>query len=181
MVLKALGMEYFDQDLRYQKSFPIYVLDNAYSAVPYGTFYERNREALEDARKYTGSLFAEIVKMELGRWSDVNQEVIRNTTVKINRNEYGHLTDLVGTIGLYHRYKKEKSTPKEVVNLIRECVLRYPFTFMAQGESTDNRPEYEQILAYTAQYLAGQLFPKKFFLSEIYLEEYCATRPRISY
>jgi hypothetical protein len=42
VVVKARGMEYFEQNLRYQRKMPIYVLDNEYSSVPYGKFNERH-------------------------------------------------------------------------------------------------------------------------------------------
>ena len=68
-------MEYFEQNLRYQRSMPIYVLDNAYSSVPYGDFNERHTEALQDATKYEANIFAEIAKMELDQWDKVNPKV----------------------------------------------------------------------------------------------------------
>jgi len=76
VTLEAPLKEFFEQNLRYRRKLPIHVLDNQYSNIPYKDLAQRRLEALEEAMKFDHDLFAEIAKMELNRWSNVNLKVI---------------------------------------------------------------------------------------------------------
>ena len=68
VVLQAPGREYFEQEMRYERRIPLYIMDNQYSDTPYGDVATRRVEALEDASRREGNLFAEIAKMALEKW-----------------------------------------------------------------------------------------------------------------
>ncbi len=164
VVVKAMGMEYFEQNLRYERSMPIYVLDNAYSPAPYGDFNDRHAEALKDASKYEGNLYAEMAKMELDKWDEVNPKVIMQAIESVNQREVGSQLELVGLLGMLYRFNQAPIFHEQYQVLIDECLTHFcywvddpgPGALMFSNES-------DAILFHTAEILAGQRNPEGIF------------------
>jgi hypothetical protein len=164
VVIKAMGMEFFEQNLRYQRRMPIYVLDNAYSSVPYGDFNERNREALKEAGKYENSLYAEIAKMEQDQWDKVNSSVVIQAIESVSKREVDSPIKLVGLLGMLYRYSDSPSFPEEVKAPLEACLFNFCYWKDEPGPGAMNfSSESEAILFHTAEILAGQRYPEHTF------------------
>lgn len=164
VVLEAPLKEYFEQNLHYSRKLPVHVLDHAYSSAPYKNLAQRRLEALEDAIKHEANLFAEIAKMELNRWSDLNPALILESVSRVN----GRLNDsdilLLGLLGILYGYKDNPSFPENLKQPIEECVIQSKYGMDEPGEGAiDFTSESHAILLYTCESLAGQLFPKRIF------------------
>ena len=103
-VVRPIPQEYYDFNIRYQWDMPVYILDNDYSETPYGTLEERGREALEYAITQKDDLYAEIAKFKLGKWDEVDQDVILGTIESIDRRADCSDFYLVGLLGAVARF-----------------------------------------------------------------------------
>jgi hypothetical protein len=75
--LTPLAWEFYEQDLRITKELALWNLGNSrFSETHYGTYEERRQEAFTYAARNEGSLYAEIAKMALGRWTTVENPVL---------------------------------------------------------------------------------------------------------
>lgn len=164
VVVKATSVEFNEQKLRYQRRMPIYVLDNAYSASPYGDFNDRNREALEDATKYEKKLFAEIAKMELEQWDKVNSKHVMQAIETVNRREVDSPLTLVGLLGMLFRYGETPFFVEHFKVPVEACALNFCYWKDDPDPGAVNfTSESEAILLHTAEILAGQRFPEQVF------------------
>ncbi len=163
-VLMPRPQEYYEGDMRVKREIPFWVLKNPYSETPEGTFGERRLEALENAAKQEGNLYAEIAKMELGRWDDVQKEPIKQAIEMINRREDCSDFYMVGLLGMMYRYMRHSSFPEELKPLLEECVLNFKYWMDEPGEDAMCYwSENHQILFHTCEILAGQLYPDRIF------------------
>jgi hypothetical protein len=164
VTLEAPLKEFFEQNLRYRRKLPIHVLDNTYSSTPYEDLPHRRLEALKEAAKFDHNLFAEIAKMEVERWADVNPNVILDSAnqVKLRRNDSDIL--LVGLLGILYRYQDNPSFPLNLIEPIEDCILNFKYWLTDPGEDAlDFSAESHSILFHTCEILAGQLFPDRIF------------------
>jgi hypothetical protein len=166
VVVQATGMEYYEQNLRYQRSLPIYVLDNAYSSVPYNEFNERNAEALKDATKYEANIFAEIAKMELDQWDQVNTQYVLQAIEEANRREVGSQLTLVGLLGMLYRFGQSAYFQEHFLAPTEACLLNYCYWKDDPGaEALLFSTESDTFLFHTAEILAGQRYSNAIFTS----------------
>jgi hypothetical protein len=164
VTLMAPLREYFEQNLRYQRALPIHVLDVAYSNTPYNNLPQRRLEALENATKYETNLFAEIAKMELNRWSDLNPRLMIDSVDQVNRRNADSDILLVGLLSILVRYQDNPSFPENLKQPIAECALNYKYWLDEPGkDALDFISESHAILLHTCEILAGQLYPKHIF------------------
>ncbi|MGC9522333.1 MAG: hypothetical protein ACP5HG_10705, partial [Anaerolineae bacterium] len=164
VVLRAVPEEYYEYDLRYQWEIPFYILDNAYSEAPYGTYAERHREALEYAVTQEGDLYAEIAKFKLGQWEDVDVSFVLEQIASIN--ERGDCSDfyLVGLLGALHRYGEDPSFPETLRAPLKACALGFKYWHDEPGaDAMCYTTENHSILFHTCEILAGQLYPDEIF------------------
>lgn len=166
VVIKAMGMEFFEQNLRYQRKMPIHVLDTAYSSVPYGDFNERHTEALKEATKYEANVFAEMAKMELDQWDKVSDKFVMQGVETVNRREVDSQLALVGLLGIIYRFGQASSFQEHFQAVIEACALNYAYQEdEADSGSLDFSSESDAILFLTAEILAGQRYPQNTFTS----------------
>ncbi len=160
--------EYYEQNMRITREIDLWTLKSHYSQTPYGTYEERRLEALRDAARRDDGVFAEIAKMELGRWSEVRIDAIREAIQKIDRREGGSdshgsaapSASLVGLLGMLHRHGKNPSFPSGLKSPIEECALRFRYWMDEPGDDAmEFRSESHQLLFHTSEILAGQLYP----------------------
>jgi hypothetical protein len=163
VVLRAPGKEYYEQSLRYQRSMPIYILDNEYSTEPYADYPNRRSEALQDAARRDGSVFAEAAKMALGRWGDVDARVFTDAVNKVRANAAGSEVLLVGLAGILARFGEHESFPRGAFEGFKEAAAGFVYSGDDSVSSVDFSRESSEILLYTGQILAAQAFSEQVF------------------
>ncbi len=164
VVLRAVSQEYAFWDVRYQWDIPFYILDNAYSETPYGTLEERSLEALTYAATQKNNLYAEIAKFELGKWQDVDQDVILKAIASINARGDCSDFDLVGLLGVMYRYMDQDKFPADLKAPLKDCVLNFKYWHDEPGaDAMCYTTENHSILFHTCEILAGQLYPDEVF------------------
>jgi len=164
VVLRAVSQEYAFWDVRYQWDMPFYILDNAYSETPYGTLEERSLEALIYAATQKDNLYAEIAKFELGKWEDVDQDVILQAVARINARGDCSDFDLVGLLGMMYRYMDRDEFPTDLKAPLKDCVLNFKYWHDEPGtDAMCYTTENHSILFHTCEVLAGQLYPDEVF------------------
>jgi len=164
VVLRAVPQEYYDWDVRYQWDIPFHILDHEYAETPYGTYQERNREALAYAATQKDDLYAEIAKFELGQWGEIDLDVIHKAIASINAR--GDCSDfyLVGLLGVMYRYMDEVQFPDELKAPLKDCVLNFKYWHDEPGaDAMCYTTENHSILFHTCEILAGQLYPDEVF------------------
>jgi hypothetical protein len=165
VVLKATGLEYYEQNLRYQRDIPIQVLDVAYSERRYQTLAERQTEALEDASKHENQLFGQIARLRLGRWDDFTPEVVFQAVESVKNDELASPELLVGLQGMLYRFGEDPSFPKEITEAIRTCAINYSYDLSSPDplRKAIAQSESAQILLYVSQVIAGQKYVDQVF------------------
>ncbi|HMP42568.1 MAG TPA: hypothetical protein PKA05_19470, partial [Roseiflexaceae bacterium] len=150
---------YYLHNLRIMREIPFTVLQNRYSDTPYGTYEERRLEALEDATRRPGNLYAEIARMELGRWDELDHEVLATTLDGINRRKDCSDFYLIGLLGALARYGNHPQFPDDLAAKIRSCALGFRYWLSDPGaDAMWFASENHQILFHACELLAGQLF-----------------------
>jgi hypothetical protein len=163
-VLRAVSQEYAFWNVRYQWDMPFYILDNEYSETPYGTVEERSLEALTYATTQKDNLYAEIAKFELGKWEDVDQDVILKAIASINARGDCSDFDLVGLLGVMYRYMDQDEFPADLKAPLKECVLNFKYWHDEPGaDAMCYTTENHSILFHTCEVLAGQFYPDQVF------------------
>ncbi|MBN2390613.1 MAG: hypothetical protein JXR84_07815 [Anaerolineae bacterium] len=163
-VLRAVSQEHAFWNVRYQWDMPFYILDNEYSETPYGTVEERSLEALNYAATQKDNLYAEIAKFELGKWEDVDQDVILKAITSINARGDCSDFDLVGLLGVMYRYMDQNEFPADLKAPLKECVLNFKYWHDEPGaDAMCYTTENHSILFHTCEVLAGQLYPDEIF------------------
>ena len=176
VVLRATGVDYYQQNLRYERRMPLYVIDNTYSSSIYDTMSGRRREALEDAAKYNKNIFAEIAKIELQRWEGVDHSGLRwypfdpkfveDSITRVNQREADSEIDLVGLLGMIYRYSDNPSFPEKLKQPLEDCVLNFRYWQDEPGsDALEFSSESQSILFHTCEILAGQLYTRRKFLN----------------
>lgn len=164
-VLMPRPREYYDQNLRIQRKIDLWVLNRHFSRQPHGTYEERRLEALEDAARREDGLFAEIAKMELGRWPKVKADAIEEAIQKVHRREDDSEAHLLGLLGMMYRYGKSPSFPSPLQRALEKCILEFPYGVDGPGdEAVCLQSDGHQILSYACEILAGQLYPRRIFV-----------------
>ena len=164
VTLRATGRDYFDQDLRYERRLPIYVLDNAFSSTVYGSMADRRKEALEDAAK-RAHLFSEIAKIELKQWDKLDTKLVEAAIASANRREVDSEINLAGMLAMLYRYADDAAFPAALKPALQACVLDFRYWHDEPGSDAMafGSAESRSILFHTAEILAGQLYPRRKF------------------
>jgi len=153
--MMPLAWEYYEQNLRITRELSLWSLGrNKYSTSPYDTYEDRRREALISASQST-NLFAEIAKMALNQWTEVETgnilKSIQNTSAQ----------DLLGLLGMSYRFGNHRQFPSELLQSVEDCILNYAYQ---SSEASDTEAvESDRILSHAAEILAGQRYPERIF------------------
>ncbi|MBN1874190.1 MAG: hypothetical protein JXA33_08160 [Anaerolineae bacterium] len=164
VVLRPIPQEYYGNDIRYEWKMPIFVLDSRYSDTYYGTCDERRAEALKYAAERKENVFAEIAKMALERWDELDTELVLRTIAGINQR--GDCSDfyLTGLLGVMYRYMDAPAFPESLKQPLKECVLNFKYWHDEPGrDAMCYTTENHSILFHTCEILAGQLYPDAVF------------------
>jgi hypothetical protein len=157
--------EYYESHIRITRKLDLWVMGrNRFSATPYGSLKERQREALANAAARENQLFAEIARMALGNFGSLEQKVINQALAGISKCEVGSEVHLLGLLGAVIRYSSQPNFPSELNGQVREAALNFQYA-PDQGGCEEHRfsaPDH-QILIYACQILSGQLYPEGVF------------------
>lgn len=152
--------EYYEDNQRVQKSINLEIVKNPHSQTPYGVYEERCREALADAANRSDNVFAEIAKMEMGRWRRVETDIIMETIEGINQRRDCSDFYMTGLLGMMYRYLDDPAFPPELKDPLEKCVLNFKYWMDEPGsDAMCYWSENHQILFHTCEILAGQLYP----------------------
>ena len=161
--LKPLSVEMDQIGELCKMSLGFSVMRSDYAEQPYGTYDDRRIEALEKAAAQDGA-YAQLAKMELGRWSDVQSEPFLQAIDKINRRNDTSDFEMIGLIGAMLRYGENPSFPATLKQPIEDCILR--FRYWADEPGKDVMwfwSENHQITFHACEILVGQLYPDRTF------------------
>jgi hypothetical protein len=154
---------YYLHNVRVTRELPFHIQKTDFAAVPYGSYAERRIEALADAAEREG-VYAEIAKMELGRWRTLNEAALRAALERIAAREDCSDFYLVGLLGALQRYGADEAFPPELGTQIEQTALG--FRYWADDRGADAMwfwSENHQILFHACEVLAGQLFAEHEF------------------
>ncbi len=164
VILMPPAREYYEKNTRITRAMNIYLQHNQYATEPYGDFYQRRIEALQDAAHRQVNVFSEIAKMELGWWDQLNTDVFLSTIDRINKR--GDCSDfyLVGLLGMIYRYGSNPDFPEKLRQPLEECILNFKYWHDEPGsDAMCYTTENHSILFHTCEVLAGQLYPDRIF------------------
>ncbi|MGC9467873.1 MAG: hypothetical protein ACP5HS_04730 [Anaerolineae bacterium] len=155
---------FYDEDLRVVRQMPLWGTGvQTYSDTPYDTYPQRRGEALRHAMR-GDTLFAEIAKMALGQWDVIDKAVLSRAIDTVNRREVDSPVSLVGLLGILDRWGDHEKLPDSLKDLLEACVLNFEgWADASEEEGPDAAGESTRILLYTAEILAGQLYPDRVF------------------
>ncbi len=163
-VLMPRPREYYDLNMRIQRTIDLWVLNRHFFRHPHGTYEERRLEALHDAAQREGGLFAEIAKMELGHWPKVKAGAIEEAIQRVQRREEDSNVYLLGLLGMMYRYGKNPAFPSQLQRPLEKCVLEFRYGADEPGDTAlCPQSESRQIVLYACEILAGQLYPRRRF------------------
>jgi hypothetical protein len=165
MAVLPPAKDYYELKLQVERLIPFNFIRNGFSQTPYGTFEERQKEAIENiAWRKDNDLSTEIAKMVLGQWDRLKPKVIQKAIDSINQREDGSIINLIGLLGIRYRFWEDENLTEPVKNAIDACILNYRYNESEPGDDIMNyRIESRQILFYTCETLAGQIFPNAVF------------------
>jgi hypothetical protein len=145
--------EYYVQNMRVQRRIPLHVSNGKWSTLYYGSDAERRQEALEDAAKRTGNLYAEIAKSALGRWSALRHDLVEERLSQLSQRGDGYERSLLGLLGWVARMGDLPDFPQEITWALEEratLLLDY-----------SDEPDHAMLVA--CDLLAGQLYAQRTF------------------
>lgn len=164
VVVMPYPREYYEFNQRVKKRMNLHISHSAHSQRLYGSPDERRREALEHAATRGSGIFAEIAKMEIGRWSRLEMDVIRDAIERVNLCQLGSVLEMVGLLNVAYSYLGSPAFPDTLKDRLRECVLNFRYWLDEPGrDAMCYVSESRQILFHTSQIMAGQLYPDRFF------------------
>jgi len=163
--LMPRAWEMYDRHIRVTKKLPAWVMGrNRFSDGPYGSAEERRQEALIDAARREDDLFAEIAKMALGRWKQIDRQVIFRSLESVKRQELASERQLLGLLGAVGRFGSQPDFPRWIKKEIKAGVVEYAFPVEVPPVDSSLRPaESAGFLRAVCQILAGQLYPEATF------------------
>jgi hypothetical protein len=164
VVLRPLPEQYYMHNIRYERRIPVAVLDYEFSTEPYSTLAERRHEALEHAIAREQGLYSEIAKLEIGRWANVDDDVVLEAVGRINDREDCSDFYLVGILGMLYRYADRSTFPSALRAPLESCVLNFKYWHDEPGaDAMCYTTENHSILFHACEVLAGQRYPDRTF------------------
>ena len=149
---------YYDKNVHLRRRFSLWGMGLArYDEGVEGDYAKRRMDALQHAVRCEDNLFGEMAKMALGMWDALEPRVLLQHIERINQRAAGSALHLLGLLGMQHRWGDDPEFPKTLPAALRSCLLKFDY------EAPESALESEQILLYTSEILAGQLYPKRKF------------------
>jgi hypothetical protein len=170
ILLMPRSWEVYEKDIRITREISLWNLGmNRYSVTPYGTYQERQQEALANAARRTGTVFSEIARMALNSWSSVEVEVLLQAIEGINQRQDGSDLVLLGMLGMLFRFGNHPEFPEVLKHPLEDCILNFKY-WHDQGDGSASSfgglhytTENHSLLFHACEILAGQRFPEHIF------------------
>lgn len=109
-------------------------------------------------------IYSELAKMETGDWAGVDYGSIDRTLDYINARYDCADFSMHGLLRMYARYSDSGRLPEELVKRMKLCILNFKYWVDEAGPSMMfTRSENHEILFFSAEYIAGLLFPQDIF------------------
>ncbi|MEK3883344.1 hypothetical protein [Paenibacillus sp. PL2-23] len=140
-----------------------------FSGLPQGAdFGCRKKYILERISQEKGNprtaLFVELAKMELGDWQAVNVDIIGETLDYIDARYDCADFAMHGLLRIYAKFADGGRIDEKLLGRMKAVILGFKYATDEPGRSMMfTRSENHEILFYSAEYLAGLLFPGEFF------------------
>ncbi len=113
VIVTPRDWELYESNIRITRQFNIWSLGRQrFSTAPYGTLESRQAEALTYASTVEESLFAEIAKIALRKWGDLEPKVLRKSFENIRQRKAGSEVELLGLLGVLARYNEQPELPE---------------------------------------------------------------------
>jgi hypothetical protein len=137
--------------------------------VPLGNYKERKRYLLEQTARLQPAeisnpslygIYGELAKLEAGMGSEVDVQAIRKTILYINERYDCADFAMHGLLRLYYKHRTNPLLPDDLKEEMKACILGFKYWVDEAGRSLMfTRSENHEILFFSAEYLAGLLFP----------------------
>jgi hypothetical protein len=164
VVLHAPNREYYELENRYERRLPIYIMDNEYTQQPYGEYATRRMEALYDAAKREGNLYAEIAKMALEKWNEFDSNVLLANLERVKQGDAGSAALVAGLLSIAYRFMETSGFPKKLREPLEDALMGFRYGVEeAAKDAVDFHSESQRFLLAACELLAGQRYPKRAF------------------
>jgi hypothetical protein len=157
--------EYYESNIRITQEIPAYVMGRAsFSEGPYGSLAERSLEALTHAAGLENELYAEIAKMALNWWENIDTKVILKAIESVEQRLPGSPLLALGLLGMLLRHGAHEKFPQWLKKQLKASLVNYRYAAAEPGaDLLDFDAEEQQILFAACQALAGQVYPNQVF------------------
>ncbi len=155
---------YYEKKLRFERKELFFVARSPFNQTAAPTdSKERVRLALKDASERRGdSLYSEIAKMALDSWDNLDVKILQDAAARVIQRSAGAVEDTLGLLGMLIRFGKKRAFPKEIKPILQDAAAGYRYQpDQPANTGPDHGAESRQILGFTCEILAGQLWPKQ--------------------
>ncbi|MEJ5199559.1 MAG: hypothetical protein WHX53_11605, partial [Anaerolineae bacterium] len=151
---------FYEANLRARRTHYFWVANRNFSQTPDADYSQGLRDLLRHASQ-TGTVFGELGQMAADWWGTVDTKAIRAGINRVKRREIGCLSDLLGLLSMRQKMGSHSKFPADLLEEIDAAVLGFDYRTAA----ADRPPltEAEQIVLYTCQIIAGQIFARRRF------------------
>ena len=165
-LMQALVMpphtQYYEAGLRAQRSHRFWVANRNFVQTPDPAYDQRLNELLREASR-SGGVFGELAQMAADWWGTVDPKIIRAAIGRVVRQEAQCLPDLLGLVSMRQRMASHEKFPADLLEELDAALLGFDYSGAtrpaARGAAAD------QILLYTCQIIAGELFSRRRFVA----------------
>lgn len=158
--------EFYESQIRISRRFNVWSVGRQrFSTNPYGYPEDRKREALVFATTVEGTIFAEIAKIALGKWADLEVKFIKEILMGIQTQRAGSEVNLLGFLGMQARYGAADEMPAWLSEQIREVALLYHYADIEWESFPSKKAAHSdrEIIYAACKIMAGQLYPDAAF------------------
>jgi hypothetical protein len=157
--------EYYRENVRISHTIPLWSLGlQRYAASPTGDLSSRRTEALLAAARTEHSPFAQIARMALEAWADVESMRLLASIEAISHREAGSNLTLLALLGMLYRFGDRPRFPSTIHQPLEEVTLAYRYSLDDLGQDImDFESETDRFLFHTSELLAGQRYPDRIF------------------
>ena len=127
-------LEYYMGDIRVIHDLDVYILQQAPEAE--SELGARAQKALVDAATRRKGLYAELAKMALNQWANVDLDALYAALQRVNERHSGCTVDLLGLLTMLYRYAGRPAFPPSLAAPIDEAVLGFSYDEAAAGSRT---------------------------------------------
>jgi len=152
--------QYYEAHLRAQRSHRFWVANRNFTQTPDPAYDQRVNELLREASR-SGGVFGELAQMAADWWGTVDPKIIRAAIGRVTRSEARCLPDLLGLVSIRQRMASHEKFPAELLEELDAALIGFDYS----GATLPAPPlsEAEQVLLYTSQIVAGELFARQRF------------------